>query len=91
MRYVGEILGEDNIMDFIFKDLKKGVPDELSRHTRNHKIEASSRKATFNDWAVKVIKVHTGAIRCLYHVKDIDRGYRMEMDRREHNQALKDK
>ena len=53
--------------------------------------EEYRRKGTFNAWAVKVLKGHTRAIRRLYRVKDIDRGYRLEMDKRERKQALKAK
>ena len=34
---------------------------------------------------------HTWGIRHLYHVKDIDRGYRLVMDKRERIQLLEDK
>ena len=37
-------------------------------------VEASIINGNFNAWLVKVIKVHTIAIRRLYCVKDIDRG-----------------
>ena len=52
-------------------------------------IETCRRKGTFNAWVVKVLKGHTRAIRHFYYIKDIDRGYRLEMARREKNQALK--
>ena len=54
-------------------------------------VEASRIKGTFNDWEVKVLKCHTRAIRRLYHVNNIDRGYRLEMSRRERKQVLKTK
>ena len=45
-------------------------------------VEASRRKLPFNAWEVRVLKDHTISIRRLYHVKDIDKGYRLEIDRR---------
>ena len=76
-RYVGENLGEDNIMEVWFEDLKEDVPVELERYIRNHMVESSKIKGYLNDWEVKVIKVNTRSIRRLYRVKGIDRGYRL--------------
>ena len=64
-------------MEVRYEDLKKDVPFELQIYTRNHVVETSTRKGPFSDLAVKVLKGHTRAIRCLYHVKDINRGYRL--------------
>ena len=64
-RYVGETLGEDNITEVGFEDLKKDVTFELARCTRHHVVEASRRKGHFKDWVVKVLKYHTGTIRQL--------------------------
>ena len=87
-RYIGETLGEDNIAKVKFEDLKKDVPVELARYIRNNVVEASRRKGPFNAWAVKVLKDHTRDIILFYCVKDIGRGYRLEMDIRERNQAI---
>ena len=73
--YVGETLGEDNIMEVKFEDLNKDVPVELAQYIRNHVVEASMRKGPLNSWEVKVMKCHARAIRRLYRVKDIDRVY----------------
>ena len=54
-------------------------------------VNASSRKSPFDTCAVKVLKGHTRDIRSLHHVKDIYRGYRLEMDRRAMKQAFKEK
>ena len=89
--YVVETLGEDNTVKVRFEDLEKDLPVELARYTLNCVLEASRRKVHFNAWAVKVLKGHIRAIRCLYCVKDIGRGYRLEIDRREKNQALEAK
>ena len=51
-------------------------------------VGASRRKGTFNAWEVKVPKGHTGSTRRVYHVKDVDRGYGIEISRRARNQAL---
>ena len=80
--YVGDTLGEDNITEVRFEDLNKDAPVELSRYIRNNVMELSRRKGPLNAWAVKFLKGHTRAIRRLYHVREIDRGYSMEMDRR---------
>ena len=48
-RCVVETLVEDNMVEVIFEDLKKDVPVELARYTRNHVVEASRRKGPFND------------------------------------------
>ena len=61
----------------------------LEIYIRNHVLEVYSRKGPFNAWSVKVIKGHTIAIRNLYYVKDIGRGYRLEMTRRTKKQVLK--
>ena len=76
-RYVGENLGEDNIMQVLFEDLKEEFPVELEKYIRNHVVESSRIKGNLNDWAVKVMKVNTRAIRRLYRVRGIDRGYRL--------------
>ena len=54
-------------------------------------VEASIRKGPFNAWVVEVLKGPTRAIRCSYRVGDIDRGYRLEIDRWSKKQALKAK
>ena len=87
-RYVGETLGEDNIMEVLFEDLKKDVLVELVRYTRNHVVEASRIKVPFNVWTVKVLKGHTRSIRNSYFVKGVDRFYRLGVAIRERNQAL---
>ena len=56
MRYVGETLGEDNIIEVISEYLNKDVLVELVRYIRNHGVEASSRKVPFNSWSVKFLK-----------------------------------
>ena len=78
-------------MEVQFEGLKKDVPVELVRYIINHVVEASRRNFHFNARVVKVLKVHTKAIRHLYHVEDIDKVYRLEIDRKERNQALKTK
>ena len=87
----GENLGEDKITEVQFEDLKKDILVELTRYIRNHVLEASMRKGTFNVWAVKFPKIHTRDNRCLYHVKDIDRGDRLEIDGRGCKKSLEDK
>ena len=67
--YVGENLGEDNIMEVWFEDLKEDVPVELDIFIRNHVVESSKIKCHLNDWEVKVRKVNTRSIRRLYRVK----------------------
>ena len=79
MGCVGETLVEYNTVEVKFEELQKDVLFELSRYIRNHVVEASSRKGHFNTWVVKFIKGHTGAIRQLYRIKEIGRGYRLEM------------
>ena len=54
-------------------------------------VEESRRKVPFNTWEIKVLKGHTISIRHLYRVKDIDKGYRLEIARRSRKQALKSK
>ena len=54
-------------------------------------VESSRIKGSFNAWAVKVLKGHNRSSRRLYHVNDIDRGYRLIMTRRSNMRALKDK
>ena len=54
-------------------------------------VESSRIKGLFNAWAVKVLKGYTRAIGNLYHVRDVDRGYRLEMDRRYIKQVLEAK
>ena len=90
-RYGGETLGEVEIMEVIFEDIEEDVPVELARFIRNHVLDASMIKGTFNDWKLKVIKGNNGAIRRLYRVQDIGRGYSLEMARRERNRLLKSK
>ena len=75
--YVDETLGEYNIIEVWFEDLNKDFLVELARYIRNHIVEVFRKKGTFNAWVVNVIKVHTSAIRSLYHVKYIYRGYRL--------------
>ena len=76
-RYFGETLVEDNIMEVRFEDLNNDVPIELARYIRKHVVEASSIKGTFNAWVIKFLKGHTIDIRCLYHVTEVDKGYRL--------------
>ena len=52
-------------------------------------LEASRRKGPFNAWAVKVLRGQTRASRHLYHVRDVDSGYGLEMVSRSKKQALK--
>ena len=54
-------------------------------------VEASRIKAPFAAWVVKVKKGHTKAIRRFYRVRDIDRGYKLEITRRSNKQVLKAK
>ena len=61
-RYVGDTLGEDNIMGVIFEYLKKDVLVELEIYIRNYVVEASRRKAHLNTLEVKVLKVNTISI-----------------------------
>ena len=88
MRYVGETLGEDNIIEVHFEYLKKYAPVKLKRYIRNHVVEASRRKCPFNAWGVNVLKGHNRDIRRLYRVNDIDRGYRLENFRTVSKQVL---
>ena len=88
-RYVGETPGEDIIVEVRFEDLKNNVLVELLRYIINSVLVASSRKVTVNAYAVNCIKVHAIYIRQLYCVKEIDRGHKLEMARRERKKALK--
>ena len=87
--YVGETPTEDKTREVWFEDLKEDVPFELARYIRKNVVEASRRKGPFNTWAVIILKGHTRDIRYLYHVKDIDQGYRMEMARRKKSKNWK--
>ena len=49
-------------------------------------VEASRIKGPFNTWAVNFLKGHTRAIRVLYPVMDIDKGYGLAIARRGKNQ-----
>ena len=80
--YVGDNLEENNIIEVRFEDEINYVPVELARYIINYVLEASRRKGSFNDWAVNFLNGHTRDIRRLYHVKEIGRGYRLEMARR---------
>ena len=51
--YVGETLGEYNITEVLFEDIKKDVLFELEIHIRNYVIESLRRKSNFNAWAAK--------------------------------------
>ena len=64
-RYVGKILGEYNITEVRFEDPQKDVLVELVRYIINHVVEAYRRKGPLDNWAVKVLKGHTGATRSL--------------------------
>ena len=48
-RYVGETLGEHEIMEVIFEDLKKDVPVEPEKYIRKHVVEEYRRKGTFKE------------------------------------------
>ena len=89
--YVGNNLGEDNITEVWFEDLKKDVPFKLARYIRNYVVEASGRKGPFNTWGFKVINGQNRSIRCMYPVRDIDWGYRLKMDRRDKKKSLEAK
>ena len=78
-------------MDVIFEHLKKDVLVELARYIRNHVVEASRRKGPFNAWAIKVLKGHIITIRCLYHVKEVVRGYSLEMNIRSNKKSFEGK
>ena len=80
-RYVGDTTGKDNITEVLFEYQKEDFTVKLARNIRNHVVETSRRKVPLNDWAIKVLKGYTRAIRCLYRLKDIDRGYMPEMAR----------
>ena len=90
-RYVGENLGEDNIMEVWFEDIKEDVLVEIYIFIRNHVVESSKIKGHLNDWEINVIKVNTRSIWRLYRVKGIDRGYRLWMYRRSSKQDLEAK
>ena len=64
-RYVGETLGEDNIMEVTLEDLNKDVPFEIVRYIRNYVVDSSRIKVPFNAWVVIILKSHTRAIRRL--------------------------
>ena len=76
-RYVGETLGEDDIMEVLFEYLKKDIPVKIARYIRDHVVEASRIKVPLNSWMVKAIKCHTRSNRHLYRVKDIYRVYKL--------------
>ena len=76
-RYVFETLVEDNITEVRFEDLKKDTPVELEIYIRNYVVYVFRINSNFNAWAVKIIKGHTRAIRFLYCVRYIDKGYRL--------------
>ena len=48
-RYVGETLGEHEIMEVIFEDLKKDVPVELEKYIRNYVVEEYGRKGPLKE------------------------------------------
>ena len=75
--YVFETLEEDNIMEVLFKYLKKGLPVEIARYIRYHVLWVSRRKVPFDYWAVKDLKGTIRSIRHVYRFKYIDRGYRL--------------
>ena len=54
-------------------------------------LEAYLIKVPFNASSVKVLNVHTRSIRCFYCVKDVDKGYSLEMSIRARNQVSKAK
>ena len=88
VRCVGKTLGEYNIVDVWFEYLKKCVLVKPARYVRNFVIETSGKKGPFKAWLAKVLTDHTIEIRRQYRVKDIDRRCRLEMVRRDRNQAL---
>ena len=57
--YVGDNLGEDNITEVWFEDLKKDVRVELARYIRNYVVEVSRRKGLLNAWSLKVVQDYT--------------------------------
>ena len=76
-RYFGETLGEDNIREVLFEDLKKDDTVGLAIYIRNYVSEASRRTGTFITWDVKFLKDHTISIRRFYPVKEIYRFYKL--------------
>ena len=91
VKYIGETLGRDNIIDVLFEDLKRDILVELERDIINHVFQESSTKGSFNAFAVIVLKAHTISNSCLYRFRYIDMACGLEMASREKKQAFKAK
>ena len=71
--------------------MKKDVPIELAGYVKNHSVESFRRKGVYNAWSANFLKGPTRAVKHLYIMKGIDRGYKVVATRRSSNNASEEK
>ena len=65
---VSETLGEDNIMELRFENLKKDLSVELAIYIIKLVVEESRRKSLSTSWSIQLLKGHKISIRHLNRV-----------------------
>ena len=63
VKYAGDILDKENIIEVKFNIFKKYLPIELTRYVDDYVVEESKWKGVYNYWCTKLIKGNTRAVK----------------------------
>eukprot|EP00957_Ditylum_brightwellii_P192591 14663099-Ditylum_brightwellii.AAC.1 len=77
VKYCNKINGKDNVVEVSFGIMTKDEPVSLAKYIKRYVVEASRWSGTFNVWTTKVLKENARAIRWLYHIREVDKAFRI--------------